>query len=284
MSGTSAASGAWSAAPLPTREWGDPSGPVVVLLHGILGSGDYWHAVAELLPRHRVVAIDLLGFGRAPRPARAAYDYPEHCRAIVRTLDALGLDGRVTLVGHSMGALIALRLAADHPARVERLVLIGMPVFASAVAARRAIARTLIRRAMLYGPVSRLFCAVWCSALNPISRRIAPLYLRALPRVVASATVDHSWRSYSRSLTEIVERQSVAADVERVACPVVVLYGDEDEDAAVVGTWRRSGLTVQRLAGSHQLPLEQPRAIADIIGCAVSTEPHTPCDLPPGHG
>lgn len=246
--------------------WGDASGPTVVLLHGILGSSAYWQRVAELLPDHDVIALDLLGFGRSPRPARSSYDGASHADAVVAALESLDVHGPVTLAGHSMGALIALRLAAERPDLVGRLVLIAMPVFEDPGTARAAIAHTAARRLMLYGPVSRLFCGVWCRGLNPLSRRVAPIYLRRVPRAVAQATVDHSWWSYSRSLANVVERQQVAADLRRRTCPTIVVYGDEDRDASAAATWGEvAGVVVRQVEGGHQLPLDRPLDIAAVI-------------------
>jgi len=243
---------------------GDSDGPPVVLLHGILGSAAYWEAVTSRLPGHRTVALDLLGFGASPRPADAAYDTADHVAAVVATLDALDLRGPVTLVGHSMGALVALRLAADHPDRVARLVLVAMPVFATPAAARRALGRTRLRRVLLDGPTSRAFCLVWCRALRPLSRRIAPLYVRRVPAAVARATVDHSWRSYSRSLAGVVENQRVATDLARTRCPVVVVRGDRDPDARPSADALADVRDVT-VPGGHQVPIDRPDVVADAI-------------------
>ena len=245
---------------------GDSRGPTVVLLHGLLGSAAYWDGVTRLLPGRRVIALDLLGFGASPRPADATYDTDDHVAAVAATLDTLGLTEPVTVVGHSMGALVALRLAADHPGRVARLVLVGMPVFESPEAARRALGRTPLRRVLLYGPTSRLLCLVWCRTLRPVSRRVAPLYVRRVPAAVARATVDHSWWSYSRSLAGVVESQDVAEDLGRVVCPVVVVRGDRDPDARLPeGAGLRAGVEDVTVPGGHQLPVRRPDVVADVI-------------------
>ncbi|MFC8732312.1 alpha/beta fold hydrolase [Luteimicrobium sp. NPDC057192] len=245
---------------------GDEDGPPVVLLHGILGSAAYWEAVTRRLPDRRTIALDLLGFGASPRPTGSAYDTADHVAAVVATLDALDLRAPVTLVGHSMGALVALRLAADHPDRVARLVLVGMPVFASPEAARRSLARTPLRRALLYGPTSRALCLVWCRALRPLSRRVAALYVRRVPAAVGRATVDHSWRSYSRSLAGVVENQTASADLARTRCPVVVVRGDRDPDAHLpAGADALPGVRDVLVPAWHQVPIERPDVVADAV-------------------
>ena len=258
--------------PLASVEWGGRNQRTVVLLHGLLGNAEYWRDVATLLPDLRVIALDLLGFGASQWPASADYDYDEHCAAVLKTLDVLELRGPVVLVGHSMGALIALRLAADHPGRFAGLILVGMPIFDSAAEARARIGRSRLRRALLYGVTSRIFCLLWCQLLKPVSRRIAPFYLRGVPAAVARATVEHSWRSYSRSLSNIVEDQTATTDLQRVTCSTHIVRGDRDEDASIPteAGWP-PGLHFLTLSGGHHLPLERPAAIARLI--RETTEP-----------
>ena len=96
----------------------------LVLVHGLGDEADTWRRVLPALARHRrVLAPDLPGFGRSGGPSRA-YTSAFFARAIAGFLAALGID-RATLVGHSMGAAVAQRLAIARPELVERLVLIG---------------------------------------------------------------------------------------------------------------------------------------------------------------
>jgi pimeloyl-ACP methyl ester carboxylesterase len=78
--------------------------------------------VAEgLSGRHRMLAMDLRGRGLSEKPA-SGYSVAHHCRDIVGLMDDLQME-TVVVMGHSLGAVIALALAAEHPRRVERLVL-----------------------------------------------------------------------------------------------------------------------------------------------------------------
>jgi pimeloyl-ACP methyl ester carboxylesterase len=168
-----------------------------------------------------------------------------------------------------MGAVLALRLAADEPKRVAKVVLIGMPVYADPVAARHIITNgSSVKRMILYGPVGRVCCFVWCRILRPFSSRIAPFYLKRLPKYVARSTVLHTWRSYSQSLEHVIERQDVAADLARLQCQALLVYGSEDIPAALDPTLQRStnrNRHVLILNGGHQLPVEQPKKIAAVI-------------------
>lgn len=95
-------------------------GPTVVFLHGLAGSSQTWvRQFAALSARYRLVAWDAPGFGRS---GVVEPDIDVFAETLNELLDWLGC-GRVALVGHSMGGIVATRLAARWPERVSRLVL-----------------------------------------------------------------------------------------------------------------------------------------------------------------
>jgi lipase len=102
--------------------------PTVLLVHGVTASHLSWPFVAQRLPEVRVVAPDLRGRGRSndlSGPAGLA----AHARDMVAVLDVLGVE-RAVVVGHSMGAFVALVLGDLYPERVSRIVLVdgGLPL------------------------------------------------------------------------------------------------------------------------------------------------------------
>jgi pimeloyl-ACP methyl ester carboxylesterase len=100
------------------------SGPVMVLIHGILGSRRSWEQLVSLLVQDfTVIAPDLLGHGDSAKP-RADYTLGGHAGRLRDLLDALGVE-RATLVGHSLGGGVAMQFAWLFPERCERLVLIS---------------------------------------------------------------------------------------------------------------------------------------------------------------
>ncbi|HZD72145.1 MAG TPA: alpha/beta fold hydrolase [Actinomycetes bacterium] len=99
-------------------------GPVLVLIHGILGSRRSWeHLVSLLMRDFTVIAPDLLGHGDSAKP-RGDYSLGAHAGRLRDLLDELGVE-RVTLVGHSLGGGVALEFAWLFPQRCERLVLVS---------------------------------------------------------------------------------------------------------------------------------------------------------------
>jgi lipase len=104
---------------LAVREWGDPSAPTVVCLHGVTGHGRHFARLAErLAPRRRILAPDLVGHGDSPYEPPWSID--AHLDALAETLGEL----RASWVGHSFGGRLAFELAARRPELVERLVLL----------------------------------------------------------------------------------------------------------------------------------------------------------------
>ncbi len=102
-------------------QWGEQGTPVVCV-HGITANAFCFQALADhLADSNRVLAYDLRGRGDSDRPA--GYGVPAHADDLAAFIDALGLE-RPVVIGHSLGAFIALYFAAHHPDKLSKLVLI----------------------------------------------------------------------------------------------------------------------------------------------------------------
>jgi pimeloyl-ACP methyl ester carboxylesterase len=107
---------------LAVHEW-PGRGPAVVAVHGLTANHTCWASLADALaPGVRLVAYDLRGRGESDKPP-TGYSLAAHGEDLAGLLDRFGLP-RAVLVGHSLGAGIALRFAVTHPRRVAKLVLI----------------------------------------------------------------------------------------------------------------------------------------------------------------
>ena len=104
-------------------EWGSDAAPPLVCLHGVTGHGERFHRLAEehWAAHSRVVAPDLRGHGRSGW--EPPWTFPTYVGDLVETLDALGIE-QADWVGHSFGGRLVLELAAAHPERVRRAVLL----------------------------------------------------------------------------------------------------------------------------------------------------------------
>jgi len=116
--------------------------PVFVLIHGIgMGRSIFADLASHLDDEGEVIAVDLPGYGEAPEPPRVLT--MERTADLVAAYLRTRVDAPVVLVGHSMGAQVALEIAARHPGSVARLVLVGPTVDPAARTAPRQLARLL---------------------------------------------------------------------------------------------------------------------------------------------
>ena len=107
-----------------TIDTGGNDRPVLVFVHGLSGTWQNWLLnIPAFMGSHRVIALDLPGFGESPMP-REKISIKGYARILDGLLGALGVDSAV-VVGNSMGGFVAAELALAFPARVERLVLVS---------------------------------------------------------------------------------------------------------------------------------------------------------------
>lgn len=109
------------------------SGPPLLLLHGLAASTYSWrHVMPALARRHRVIALDLRGFGKSDKPFDQSYTPGDQARHVVDFIERRGLRG-LTLVGHSFGGAVALlatlQFNARDKGRIRRLVLLDTPAY-----------------------------------------------------------------------------------------------------------------------------------------------------------
>lgn len=197
----------------------------LVFIPGLGGTTRYWAArVDSLENRYRIVLVDLLGFGQSPKPW-TRYSVERHVlelRAVLKRFDP------VTLVGHSLGALLAFAYAARHPASVQNIVALGMPYFSS-----QGDAYTYFRRGPMRGgflATNIVLTMVTCILTRRVFGWLLPIVIRSVPREVAEDLVRHTWRSSTSSLWEVVYRYAVVDDLRRVPAAVGILFIHGDGD------------------------------------------------------
>ena len=108
---------------------GDADGPAVVLLHGFNATMNTWDpVVSALAENHRVLALDLRGFGYSDRPEDADYSPQGQAEMVYEFLDERGVE-QTAVVAHSWGSSVALQMALKQPERVTRLGLYSAWVY-----------------------------------------------------------------------------------------------------------------------------------------------------------
>jgi len=111
---------------VPPADGGKRPGQTVLLLHGKNFPASYWEPTIRLLTGrgYRVIAPDQIGFGKSSKPAAYQFTFQQLAVNTASLLDAAGVRGGVTVVGHSMGGMLAARFSLMYPSRVEKLLLV----------------------------------------------------------------------------------------------------------------------------------------------------------------
>ena len=237
-------------------------GPPVVLLHGIASSSvTFEYVTPRLTDRRRVIALDLLGFGRSVAPADSEFTIDEHVDAVVRTLEKKAVSQPFTLVGHSLGALISLRLAARHPKMVSHLVLVAPPVYLPSDTIADPIERARMDAYLKLYDFMRQNPEFTKSA-GQAMERISPI--RNLVDVSAS-----NWRAFSLSLEKCIESQTTVADLAQVRCGIDLIYGTLDPFIAPAGirvVERMRGVATTRVEGvDHVIRPKLAKVLVNIV-------------------
>jgi pimeloyl-ACP methyl ester carboxylesterase len=249
-------------------------GPAVVFLHGLSGCWQNWlESIPPLMGDHRVIAIDLPGFGESPMPADPI-SVSGYARIVVELLDALGVD-RATVVGNSMGGFIACEMAIRFPARIERLVLVAAAGL-SLRHMRHERKRGLRARAenLLFFGLGRLSARTDLVVRSRRMRRAMLLLVAAHPeRLPGPLILEQAHGAGKPGFDDALEAMTAYPIRDRlgeIACPALVVWGEEDRlvpvrDAAEF-EWLIPGARKVLYADTgHMVMLEQPeRFNADV--------------------
>jgi pimeloyl-ACP methyl ester carboxylesterase len=180
-------------------------GPLVVLVHGMAGSGSTWdRVVPSLVERFAVLTVDLPGHGASAKPADCDYSLGSFASVVRDLMMALGLE-RGTIVGQSLGGGIAMQFAYQFPSRCERLVLVGSGGLGRDVSP--------LLRALAFPGAEFLYPVIFARPLRDAGRGV----FGALRRIGLrpSAYVDQIWQSYE-SLAEPETRAAFAKTLRSV--------------------------------------------------------------------
>jgi cis-3-alkyl-4-acyloxetan-2-one decarboxylase len=196
-------------------------GPVVILVHGIASSSVTFEYLVPLLSvRHRVISIDVLGFGESPSPAGANYTMEEHFEALDRTIRSLKLKHPFVLVGHSLGSLIAARYAAVRKKNLTKLVLVAPPIYVPPTA----MSDPLDRAAMgLYMKVYE-----YLRGNKDFTIRTAAGLGRLAPIKNVLDVSERNWVAFVNTLENAIESQTSISDIAAATVPVEIVYGALD--------------------------------------------------------
>ncbi len=257
-------------------DWGG-SGPPLVMLHGLTGHARTWdHTAAALSDRYRVLALDQRGHGDSDWAPR--YGVAPMIGDLLAFLDALRLS-EVTLMGLSMGGIVAYQFTAAYPERVSRLVVLDIGPEIAPAGGRR-VAADLVEKDV-FGSEDEAVAQARAANPRPTDeslRHRVSHNLRPLP----DGTLTFKWDKALRDLGAI--RDGLSPDERWAAwnslsCPVLLVRGDDSDILArqtadrMVAGHPRASLAVVADCG-HSITLDRPEGLLDAVGpWLAATEP-----------
>lgn len=193
-------------------------GHPVLFLHGWLGSWRYWFPTMDLVSNHfRTYSFDFWGFGdsRGQNTHESIQNYSDQ---VIRFMDVLGID-KVTLIGHSMGGMVALKTAINHPKRISRVAAVGAPIDGDSLSwLLKLTDRPLFADAFAYLP--------W------LRRSMFRFFLGETSDPAVHEVIADSLKSSATTLRRSVSsmwRTDLRPELPRLQVPTLIVHGGRDD-------------------------------------------------------
>lgn len=247
------------------------AGRPVILLHGFVSTHRYWLDVAKFIEGdYQLYLPDHLGYGQSPKPRDGVYDLRQFAECLKHTFSECDFSERPMLVGHSMGALIALEWARLEPGRFRGLVLTSPTFFEQTMFHQQLASISLEGKLLTSRLLARAITAAggWTGLLpSRLAARLTSMYP---DHVVEDATSHHRY-VYRKILEHAVYMDEVLASITSTKLPMHIVIGKRDSAAShalqklevVCKAHAQCQLTI--VPGAHQVPLDHPDAVAAAI-------------------
>lgn len=255
--------------------FGPQDGIPVIALHGWLENANSFARLAPKLEGLRILALDMAGHGHSDhRPPGSAYGLPDYAHDVLQVAEQMGWE-RFSLLGHSLGAIISVIVAAAVPQRVSRLALIdglvppvGEPesVVERMGAALQAQLTRQSKRKPVYPDMDRAVEARM-KGMVAVSREAAELLAQ---RGLMPVPGGYTWRSDSRltlpSAIRLTRAQALSF-VTAVRCPAQLIVAEEGMLAQNRELLASVPFTVTSLPGGHHLHLNDEAGARSVADC-----------------
>lgn len=208
--------------PLHTRHVRKPrkARATILFIHGIGNTGDAWEDVIQKLPKDiRVISIDLLGFGDSPAPSWALYNAKTQAKSVLATYLKLRITTPVIIVGHSMGALVAIEVAKRYPLLVRSMILCSPPLYNAATVkdSKRIKSDRMLKR--LFKSVHR----------HPEEFMKISAIAMKYNLVNKSFNINqNNISSYMAALESMIINQTSLDDAKKISVPTTIIKGSLD--------------------------------------------------------
>lgn len=198
------------------------NGSPIIMIHGYLSDSSYWtKAIERLSNNHKIVLIDLLGFGDSPKPFFCSYDLDTQINALHEVIKTLNIK-RYKIVGHSMGAVIALQYANLFPKDIDKIYLFNMPMLKNKYEIAKSFKKSFggIYGLLLFTPLG----IVGWPTLKCIFRK--PIYSKNMNNFV-KASKKNSYMSRRNSI-HIIEKTNTLKILNSIQIPTILVEGTYD--------------------------------------------------------
>lgn len=235
---------------LHVKEFQSPKKPreTIVFIHGIGNTLHAWDDVVKKMPKDiRLIGIDLLGFGGSPRPHWTQYNAKTQARSVGATLLTLGLSKRVIIVGHSLGALVAVEVARRYPFAVKQLILANPPFYSPEDSVKSVWSSEFQLRRMYR------FARKHPEAVSSLAPLAVKLGVANKSLTVTKDTIG----TYMATLESSIINQTALKDIRRLSLPIKIIYGTLDP--VVIGkhivalTKAKQNITAKKLLVGHEI-------------------------------
>jgi pimeloyl-ACP methyl ester carboxylesterase len=203
-------------------------GPPLLFVHGLSGCWQNWlENIPHAARTHRVIAVDLPGFGGSPMP-REPISMPSYGRFLDRLCDVLGIEA-AAVVGNSMGGFVAAELAVTAPQRVERLVLVSSAGIANESLRREPVLAGARVVALTAGwAVSRHESFARRGGLRRLALDLVVAHPRQLPAPLAFELMQGSGKPGFLPAMEAILEHRLRDRLREIACPTLIVWGAKD--------------------------------------------------------
>lgn len=238
-------------------EAGPREAPALLLLHGLGDTSRSWSLMLpELAKSHRVYAFDQRGHGAASAP-RCCYALADLAWDAIAFMDAMKIE-RASVVGHSLGSFVAQHLAAHHPERVQKVVLIGS---SDTTVGNDTVTWLWEQTGTFDRGISTEFVDTWQSNALPVNAQFI-----ALVKKETTAIRPHVWRGVARTLMTEDQRPFARA----IRQPAMILWGEHDPAFPAANQERlRAALPHAKFTrydkAGHNVHWEMPARVAEDI-------------------
>jgi len=261
------------AVPVAYRMWGGPAGRGIVLVHGGGAHSRWWDHIAPLLAAdRRVIAIDLSGHGDSGR--REYYSFDGWARDVLAVTEDAGLDAPPVVIGHSMGGIVALQLAAAFGSRIEGAVVIDSPLRDPAPEEQAARRERVFRQLHVY-PTREAILA----RFRPVPDQPVLGYIADHVAATSIREVDGGW-IWKWDPAVFNNREMPTAPLSRLDCRAALFRAEHGILSAemsdlIYDRLGRVAPVIEIPVAGHHVMLDQPIALVAALRTLLSDWDHS---------